>query len=405
MSMSKWLWAFVILISMNSQASIWEDSQGWDSQWEEKYNHWVQMEYSEDIFMTGKYKGVPTDCADAVYAARAIFAFENSLPFAIKDSTGGRRMITNKMNRFNSIEDQVARFKRFLLYIFDMTNTKSLPLDTYPVEISREFVKPGGTWVRPRRQMGRLFGSAGAEVQPGHAELIKEVKETGVIYFIGSTVPQANRVLHYTNDLIFLPENTKSGLRYFLQPEMYSWEKEEIPGYSLEQFEMGQDGRKRKLKAWRKEIYKRLQMREESIEETKFRYAENFCEKMKARVSIILKSEKERYWIHNKLDRCMNEREYDLYSTPSRDGKAKKVLKELLRMEYKTGFLTKRRIRKMNKYFEACGDLEYMPGKTMPMVEAAILIYKEKMSTDPNQEVEARWGLKREKNLDCKKYY
>jgi hypothetical protein len=394
-----------LFTAMASQAAVWQTTEQWDDQWEAKYNDWVRVDYSTDIFTAGKWKGVPTDCADAVYAARAIFAYENGLPFAVKDTSGGKKLITNDMSRFDRIEDPVARVKKFLMYVFDMTNTRSVGLDSFPVEISRDWVKPGGTWVRPRRTINMLFSSTSTSVQPGHAELIKEVKDTGVIYFIGSTVPQANRDLHLTNDLIFLPDNRNSGLRYFLTPEQYGLDKSYLPGFSMEQFEMGQDGKDRKLKKWKKEVTDRLKLRDESLDEMKFRYAENFCEKMKSRVSIIRRSEKERSYIRGVLGRCMNEREYDLYSTPSRDGKAKKVLMDLLRLEYKTGFLTKKRIRKMEKYFKPCGDIEYLPGKKISMTEAAVKIYKDKMADDPNQPIGARWGVEKKKVLACKKYY
>ena len=60
-----------------AQASVWKEQNQWDSSWEEKYSNWIQTSFNEDIFTAGKYKGIPTDCADAVYAARAIFSFEN----------------------------------------------------------------------------------------------------------------------------------------------------------------------------------------------------------------------------------------------------------------------------------------------------------------------------------------
>lgn len=387
--------------SFSLHAAVWENTNQWDQSWEEKYSHWVENEYNEDVYMKGKYEGIATDCADAVYGARAIFAFENGLPFAIRDTTGGPAMISNSMSRYDKIEDPTARLKKFLWYIFDIAGTKSLPQDTYPVQINREFVAAGGAWIRPRITTRRFFTGAEETAQPGHAALIKKVEDTGVVFMIESTVPAAVRKLHSTSGLVFLPENTYGGLRKFYRPENYKVPKAELPGYSLEQFEMGVDGRKRKLKAWRKEVYARLATREESKEETLQRYANNFCSMMQSRIEVIEKGEKKRL----ALGQCMNEKEFDLYSTPSRDGKALDALKELVEIEFDSQKVTEKRLEKLSGYLDSCGDLNIVSDVKMTMLEAAIKIAKEEMSSDPNQKLAARWGLEKEKRMGCKQYY
>jgi hypothetical protein len=397
---------FVILMSPMAFASIWENTNKWDQQWEKQFNEWVEFQYSEDIFMTGKYKGIPTDCADAVYAARAVFAYENGLPFVIKDHSGGSRLITNSMSRYNKIANPMKRFKRFMLYIFDMTNTKTLPHDTYQVQINRDWVKSGGVWSRPRRNASQLFGTVGSEVQPGHADLIKKVADTGVIYLIGSTVPQAKRNLKTTSSLVFLPNNSQSGIRYWLNPTQYFIKNQnKLPGFSNEQFEMGKKGKKRKLGRWKKEVTNRLKTRDESHEEMLQRYVDNVCAMMKERVEVVARSEKKRSYIHGVKKRCMNEKEYDLYSTPSRDGKLQKAIKSLVRVKYKNGFITKRRMRSFAPYFESCGEMKVNKETTMSFSKAMIKLYKGKMSTNPNQSVKARWGLEKEGRNDCKVWY
>ena len=51
------------------------------------------------------YYGISTDCADTAYALRAIFAFENKLPFAITNPSGNRGAslsLNNKSKKFDS---------------------------------------------------------------------------------------------------------------------------------------------------------------------------------------------------------------------------------------------------------------------------------------------------------------
>lgn len=139
--MSAVLLAFVG--ASTAKAAVWQDTNTWNADWEQKYSSWIETSFNEDIFTSGKYKGIPTDCADAVYASRLIFAYENNLPFVIQDPTGGSSKITNRMTRFDGTSDSFSRMKKFLLYVADVTSTKSLPYDSYPVKISRDYVKAG----------------------------------------------------------------------------------------------------------------------------------------------------------------------------------------------------------------------------------------------------------------------
>ena len=77
----------VYLMAGNAQAAVWSENNSWDQTWEDRYSDWVKTSFNEDVFTQGSYKGIATDCADAVYAARLIFAFENQLPFVILDPT------------------------------------------------------------------------------------------------------------------------------------------------------------------------------------------------------------------------------------------------------------------------------------------------------------------------------
>ena len=71
--------------SINIQAAVWEDTQSWSLEYEQKFSAWMQSPaVKENMFTSASspYYGINTDCADTAYALRAIFAFENKLPSA-----------------------------------------------------------------------------------------------------------------------------------------------------------------------------------------------------------------------------------------------------------------------------------------------------------------------------------
>lgn len=402
------LFSFILGISSfwtlpSAQAAVWQDTQSWNSSWEQKYSDWVLNSFDEEIFVTGSYKGIPTDCADAVYAARIIFAYENKLPFIIKDSTGGSNRLSNKMSRFDSISDSLQRVRKFINYVGDVTSTKSLPNDTYPVAINRTNVKPGTVWSRPRVTRDNFLRRvirAGVQEDPGHAEIIKEVSDTGAIYLIGSTVPKAIRQLNTTSSLVFMPIETSTGLRNWMLPEYYGRSSSNIPGYSLEQFEeigKGKLGR-RKLSRWNHHVQDRLALREESQGETVKRQVKNVCNLVHARVEIIAKSEVYRRKLGGA---CMSESAYDSYSTPSRDKRIKTTLKQVADAADAGGFTAVGKTKKLKEDLQQCPDIEIAPGRKITLYDFAIALLKGDVSSDPNDSFEARWGLG-PSNTECR---
>lgn len=394
-----------LLGAMPAKAAVWKDSQTWNSEWEQRYSDWVSTSFNEDIFTAGTYKNIETDCADAVYNARIIFAFENQLPFMIKDPTGGSEMITNQMSRFDSIKDPNKRLRKFMDWLQDIVSTKSLSNDTYPVKVHRDYIRPGTVWSRPRitreNIFSRLFGATIQE-DPGHAELVKNVSQTGAIFLIGSTVPKAVRNLNTTSSLVFMPVETSTGFRNWFQPEQYAMPLDTVPGYSLEQFssigkvqtQQNNDSyvqnTQRNLSTWTADIQNRLAMRPESKNENIARQLANICNLVNTRVNIILKAEEARLALGGA---CMNAGDYDAYSTPSRDKRIMTTLEQLIDIGGGFGFTKKQRLKDLAPAFVACPDIQYSPGKFISLYDYATKALSGDISSDPNEGVEARWGF------------
>ena len=86
------------------------------------------------------------DCADAVYAMRLIFSYEYKLPFVIHNPSRPGKLISNRKKRWDKLP-QEKRVRKFLDYVADMTSTKSLSRDTYPIAL--DDIKPGDIYAAP----------------------------------------------------------------------------------------------------------------------------------------------------------------------------------------------------------------------------------------------------------------
>ena len=101
--------------------------------------------------------------------------------------------------------------------------------------------------------------------------------------------------------------------------------------------------------------------------------------------------------------RCMSYKEFDDYSTPSRDGKIKKAL---VYMAVTATGNSEGDVGQLAKYLDkACGGIEYLPGKRITAAKFSERIMAGKVSSDPNQPPGVRWGDQDEERLGCKQFY
>jgi hypothetical protein len=395
----------VTLAPALSHAQVWQDTRTWDQAAEDEYSTWVETEYNEDFFTTGKYKGIATDCADAAYMARLIFAFERKLPFVINDPTSSGALISNKMKRWNG-QSEMDRLRNFADYVSDMVSTKTIGFDTFPVKIERAWVRPGGVWSRVRRdEVSRSDRRSGtSDNLPGHALVIKRIDPTGVVWMLESTEPKAVRNLSLTSNLYFMPSNAETGLRYWLKPDQFGKPADQIPGYSLEQYTMGEEaatfsmgesgdsfssGGGRTLKGWRAEVYGRLASgATESKNDTLARTVKNLCSAVRARVDAVNRA----LAYKAKVGRCLNAEEYDEHSTPSRDKRARDLLKEVVSLGSSWGWSTSSKIRKLREDLDACGPIQISADKTISLTDFALRMQDGMISPNPNDSLEGRWG-------------
>ena len=297
---------FSFIFYSSSSAMVWKSENTWDKVWEKRYQHWVKNNWNEEFFMNEKkpiYYKYEHDCADAVYAMRLVFAYENKLPFVVNNASKPGKTISNGKTRWDKYPEAV-RVRKFMDYVADMTSTKSLRHDTYPISLDQ--IKPGDIYVAPGV----------------HSYQIVNITETGVAEVMSSTTPKAARFLDRIPSFPFyVPEDNKrysDGYRRFIQPQNIKKSLKKQPGYNIEQFKIAASI-KHDYVRFTDIIASALGKRKEKADEKTLRLMIAMCMYANDRSVYVYDALWHLQKIRKKGRKCMTRREYDNYSTPSRD--------------------------------------------------------------------------------------
>lgn len=348
---------------------VWKATNQWNSSYEKQYSHWISHSYNDNFYIKGKYKGIPTDCADAAYIARIIFSYENKLPFVMKDHTDARgRLITNKKTRW-AAKPPMKRLISFVKWVGgNIASSVSITNDTYPVKINRTNVTPGSVYSM------RWITRSGSPI--GHVLTIKNILRTGRVRLLGSTTPRKVRRLLETYSFPVTPTSKRNGIRKWKQPKHYNGSP--MKGRSYEQFTSSFLGEM----DWESAVKKRLQKSYETREESMAYAVKGLCNRVHARIQIVKDADN----LRKRMNRCMNAQQYDDYSTPSRDGKILEAYNSVrsLIIESQGGNL--------EQALHYCPDINYRDGKRISLSYFIQLLINGKISSDPNVPLAVRWG-------------
>lgn len=392
------LFSLGLLVSQAAYCAVWETENQWSDDYDIKFSEWVKKDFNQEIFyLKGPYKEIATDCADASYGMRMIFAFENKLPFAIRNITDSRKLITNEINKFDHIADPLMRFRAFMDWIMDITDTGTLSFDSYPVEISRQFIVPGVIYLATRT----------------HSYQVVDLSQSGITTLQYSTTPRAVRTLsridtypHYVPGT-FKQRKYADGFRSFKRPEQYELPETQLPGYSIEQFKKSEE-----VEAMPTEFYdwvvRKLQVVSETLEDKTYRYLVALCYVTWDRAEAVYDAQNYLKRIGN---RCMNASEYDQHSTPGRDKKLKAYFEQLFSLarhsqwnstsgrykDFVDLILSQDSKKNPVEYdlIQFCDVNRQVggPGRPMSLYEVYQLIKADKLVSDPNANLRQRWGL------------
>jgi hypothetical protein len=372
-------------------AAVWENTDSWTPEAEGRYHEWVKDNWTKDFFYNDDYyHGVIMDCAKAVYSMRLIYASEHGLPFVVKDPTGGHGVISNDMKRFDHL-DRKTRLRDFLLYAFQVLSTASLPNDSYPVAITREAIGSGRMLITDHSHH--------------HSWTVKFLSETGIPFLLFASRPARTelyeRFEYPTQGFIFpkgiLPE-TNAGFRNFRKPEDALKPVWEVPGYSLEQYQIGSNG-------WGRQMQKRLQLRQESFEMRISRLLNTSCKNASERAVSVRDCGR---YLSKIGDRCMTADEFDDWSTPSKDARMKGTFEDLARAYHEAmnarAQISPKVLAQVQSVVDPsapgrghapdyCPVAIYSGGRSMSLGQIYTRSIDGRLSSNPHDTTLMRWGL------------
>ena len=384
---------FLMGVAGPSQAGVWKDTAKWSPEMENRFSEWIKHRFDPDFFITwkgGKYNWIKPDCSNVIYFAHLIFAYENKLPFAIVDRYQKPKLITNRTDRFDKYpsgneKPEEIRVNNFIQLVIARGTTVTLPNDTYPVKLSRAFVKPGCIYL----DRNWIAGS-------GHAYLIKDISDTGVITYISGS--RGSKRMAVTEFINAFPDDIyqRNGIRCFIRPDQFRNIKV-IPGYSNEQFELDfpleTEYETDNMLSWTNNLQLRLSLSrtfKETDESLKKGFARSFCSLTRQRVQAV--HEGYNFYLHK--GRCMTRDEDDEYSTYAKDRKLRDYFFFLHELNHRNMVLTR-------TYLDNCGSIEYTPGKTISISDFGEKLMNYQISSDPHRPIEERWGLKFPQDSKC----
>jgi hypothetical protein len=395
-----------------SQAQVWQDTNSWSAEWESEYAKWVEANWTVDFFSrktlpngeANRYYGLRVDCADTVYSTRVIFAAEHALPFVMQDPTTYDQVVSNRMTRWNGTTNSAERMRKFLRFVYDLVSTHSLPNDTIPVPISREFIHAGAL-IRT------------TEVNH-HSWSVKRILPIGVPHLVFNSTVTALSTLtlqqriswpnpYWVFEGNFTP-SSNAGFRYWRPQEFLLIPTWKVPNYSEEQFRIP-------LAQWENTVQKKLALKNEGDEEKVTRLFQTACEAAKTRVESVNDGLKA---LRALSTSCMDFATYDTVSTPSRDQRFFDDLVSL-RKSYKAIMKTNsgaslspalksemahmfpfpsQSARSENQQMSSTPHgnssclITYGPGRTIDLAEAKRRMFAGLISNNPMDEIDYRWG-------------
>ncbi len=359
-----------------SPDQIWEvGDRRWTVEEEGRFAKWIEENITEDFFI--RYM-IPTDCADAVYGIRWIYARINHLPAAA--TTRGGRLIGHWSTDWKDLptspewyEDE--RFRAALLYLFSETWTGTLSLDTYPILISANSVTPGALFFVTESHAG-IIGHVSFDGSQSHPLQTWE-----------SSLPVKVKKLSLRNFLCFGPDSkTRSGLVRFRWPilENEEWEylpDKDHPFYSEEQYASGFS---RGYPDFGEAVGKRIDPKEYDPTEKMMKVMETITRFLRERIPIV----------QTGYEQCSKggcreaTLQWEMYNTAGRDEMIMLLMDHLSQI-IESNHFNKKIVKEM---------MEAIPFKIAKSRSITFYdIYRSYswLSPHPGDSIEARWGLKK----------
>ncbi len=323
---------FIPWLLQPAWAVVWQHDPGlsWNSEWQKKYSAWVQHEVGGDFFqkLGGMYKEVPLDCADAAYALHIYFSYKHRLPW--RSRAGPQKDLTepldNTMKVFDHIADEHERVAHLIDYTRKRVYTRTLAyLDTYPVAI--QDISPGDIF---------MFRYGRAKNAAKHVYIVKQVNIDGTLDVLYSTQNRARKL----KPLVRIPSKMFQhkprrpwGFKRFKPYQQIKISQSKIPGASLGQYYLASIYNERQFF---NTIEEALRLQPLKPQKQLERLYKGLCTELLSR-HVVVQDAIKVVKAKPAGEKCLNYREFDALSTPSRDRGIRKqftfLFEEMLRYQ------------------------------------------------------------------------
>ncbi len=364
----------------NSNRVLWTVTRDWTDEWELAYQNWFAEEFHPSYFV--EYN-IETDCADAAYIARWIFARENQLPAAAR-LAGSNQLITqdtvrpswvNLPTHANWWEDQL--FLAAVNYVANNTYTHTLRVDTYPTQINPTYLAPGSVYLT-------ISGDS------GHTRIFYGFGPNARLTLLSSTVPRRVRPLYEENFRVSVnAAQGAGGIVRFLWPYKQDgrWRlrsPSEMSGYSLEQY--ASDFSQPNEYFYQAVIRKIFPSESDRDYRDVAAGIESFTQAIQARIAIV-----ESGYLFCKENNCEpGTSNYEDWSTPSRDSRIRETLLQLLRTIQST-----RDQRALDLWTQTSREAVFQIGPQLKLDWLSLVhVFKNNLyGYDPIEPIPKRWGV------------
>ncbi|QDK37261.1 hypothetical protein [Bdellovibrio sp. NC01] len=403
--MSKLLALFILILSTTAHGAVWTVTRSWTPADEDRFAVFLEKEWQTDVFTNPQSKlyGIKTDCADAVYAARAVFAAREGLPVQFSDVTRSGSYFTQAMTRWDS-QPQDQRVRSFIIYISDMVSTYTLESDTYPVTIDKQYFKPGVIFLSPilTESQRRATGFHG-----GHAEYIKSIDDIGFSEAISSTSPKAVRTLSLNKNPYMAPFTLNGGFRKWRQPGQFGVSNSALPGYGMDQFKLADWAplkliTRRQIYQWHESIRRLMRTRVPSFDERVDIVVDSICSLLTTRAELVIDG-----WskVTKNGNQCLPPDLADEYSTDTRDQRIRGSYFQLGDLydwkKREDGDDIMGSVEDAQPKLEKC-QIQYWPGRFMNTWELWARVRDGQLASSAYYAPAVRWGFRAPNGKDCR---
>ena len=403
--------AITLILSNLSIADVWHTNSQWNDNYKEEFKTWISSEVTTDMFTNraSRYYGIKVDCADVTYALKAVFAYENNLPFKVRNPIYKKghkyKYWSNEITKFDRYKDEHKRMIAFVNFLGDSLGTETLnAYDSYPIKISA--IDSADIYSYKKKT------SSG---YTRHTYNILDVTQTGNFKLIWSNQQRKKEgsPMKYAewSKLSKRPYKYLWGFRRFNFPEDYETSESQRIDFSREQYQLAKTLDEN---AFFLNVKNTLKLYDENPDVNIKRHFNNLCDQAVERIGVVQTAELYRKSIGG---RCMDYKEFDDYSTPSRDGRFLEqfnMLKEAVKAYKDEGQFRlisedlKRDIESI--YNTQTADtfkcpIIYKSGSSISLKEIYQGLKDNNFSTHPNDNIDRRWGKSVGSKTRCKTWY